>query len=213
MHNPLTPSNDLDINSSNFDSIETKLRDILGKFIPEQNIEVKQIALYYIRQVTGETINHEGVILRERPEFVYALDIGLSRFPLVELKYRIPTENISDGEYRTIGLGDAHFPDFTRTEVWSAERWEDKKILHPCTVSDLLIGGKPGFTDDEIRDALSPYVQSIHKNGHNYLAKVRAFAESDIAKKIEREIDLISYVVLNVRTRDLSGEWLVNKVL
>lgn len=86
MHNPLTPSNDLDINSSNFDSIETKLRDILGKFIPEQNIEVKQIALYYIRQVTGETINHEGVILRERPEFVYALDIGFIPFSTCGIK-------------------------------------------------------------------------------------------------------------------------------
>jgi hypothetical protein len=174
--------------------------------------ELKRIELFYIRQVNGE-VNGQGVIYHFTPDFVYLVDIGYPRYPLIALPYEVPTVRASGGEYETIGRGDAGFPDFKEARLFSAAGSARDQILFPAQVKSLLIGVKEGVTEEEARSALDPYVSRLEKQGNLYVAEVSAFREAEIAAKIEREVKIVRYAELNRILRDVSDPWFVDRVL
>lgn len=126
---------------------------------------------------------------------------------MVSLPYQVPTN----------GRGDAKFPDFNETEVFSGANLEENSILYPAVPGELMIGLKSDVSEDEARQALADYVLSLERFGRigdffYVSAKVSPFRESEIAAKIESAVDVVRYAELNNIGR-IGVPWRIDRVL
>lgn len=191
-----------------------QLKAIIAASLPQGESPVlKRVELYYIRQVNGRTADGHGIVYYWTPEFAYLVDIGYPRLPLIALPYEVPTEKVPPMDYRTVGRGDAEFPEFKEAALFSAAGSEPGQILRPATAKVLLIGVKDGVPEDRVKAALKPYVEAVERQGAIYVAKVHAFRETEIATKIEKEVDVVRYAELSGIVRDGTAPWFVDRVL
>jgi len=207
-----TPNKVEDIRSSNKIPPEDSLKELIASLLPSGcAFKINRTELYYIRLlIKGDKED----IVYYVPEFAYALDIDFPRVPIVSLGYELPIEILSPTEKRVVGLGDPHFPDFKEAKIFSAKSFDKNDILFPVVAKQLIIGVEPEASESDVVAALKPYVENVVRSGYNYTATVKAFHESDIAKKIEKEVEIVRYAELNNVVRDReSGVWYVDRVL
>lgn len=192
-------------------SIEETLRIAIEK-ATGVSPTIAGVRLYYVRQINGE-VDDKKIVYYFEPEFIYVIDIGEKRLALVSLPYQVPT--VREGyDYRTIGRGDAEFPEFNEAAVFSGASYDESEILYPAAAGRLIVRAEDDVPEDKLRDALSPYVTDLTKQGMFYLAKVAPFHEPEIADRITSEVDLVRYASLDTQVRNISaGPWWVDRVL
>jgi hypothetical protein len=175
-------------------------------------IAVKSSSLFYIRQTNGELPDGRKIVFYFEPEFCYVLDVGMPRLAILSVPFQVPTEPEGLG-YRTIGRGDGEFPQFDEATVWSASGSSNLELLYPSAAGEIMIGARDGVTEPELAAALTGYATDLTNIGVVYTAKVTAFDEEQICRKIEANVPQVKYAVLNGKIRNNSGPWWVDRVL
>jgi hypothetical protein len=162
-------------------------------------IAVKSSSLFYIRQTNGELPDGRKIVFYFEPEFCYVLDVGMPRLAILSVPFQVP--------------GDGEFPQFDEATVWSASGSSNLELLYPSAAGEIMIGARDGVTEPELAAALTGYATDLTNIGVVYTAKVTAFDEEQICRKIEANVPQVKYAVLNGKIRNNSGPWWVDRVL
>ncbi|MEL6189321.1 MAG: hypothetical protein AAFU79_32260, partial [Myxococcota bacterium] len=181
------------------DAVRTVIESLTGSKLPA----TKDARLYHVRQATSHAVPYFN------PDFVYALDCGLPRLPLLTCPYVVPA--VGTGmKARPVGWGDPHFPVFDRGEVQSAASFKD--VLYPVAAGRLLLRPTAGVSHDEFRKVVEPHVLELVAGRTTWAAKVTPFDEQGIALTLEA-LDEVEYAEMDHIVRSVTAPWYVDRVL
>lgn len=106
--------------------------------------------------------------------------------------------------------------DSTENQVFSVASTDEQRIIYPDSVGILLIGQKQGLSEDQIRTALKPFIESV-VSYTPYLVEVavKPFHERAMAQVIEKELpDVVRYAETSWIQRIVySPGWFARKLL
>ena len=186
---------------------EQEVRRIVQELVRDELPPTKSLHLYHVRGVGNDVFlgGEDKDVVIYGPEFVYVLDVGYPALAGVVLGMTIS------------GLGDPHFPDFSKTIVRSLTEETLQKVLFPAAVGRLLVGVTKGMDEDEVKRGLATYASSVKRIAPTldiYLAEVKPFHEQQIEQQIEQNVPFVRYAQMDhiVRMIDFRPGWFVDRI-
>jgi hypothetical protein len=185
---------------------EHEVRTILEHVVaPERLPATRSLRLYHVRGVGNERAvgGEDRDVVVYGPEFLYVLDVGYPALLGVLLGMSVS------------GLGDPHFPDFSKYQIRSVSGYSPGEIIFPSVAGRLLIGVKEGTDERTVMSEIGPHVRSLRRLVLDiYLAEVTPFHEAVIGNQLEAGIPFIRYTSLDHINRiiDFEPGWMSDRV-
>lgn len=153
----------------------------------------RSLELYTILPVDTD-VSTGALFMPQAPYLAYLLDVG---WPATPALYTVANEP-------------------TKANVRSVPNREEMRVIYPDVPGRLLIGQQSGVTEQRIRAALAPYIESVLSyTPHLVEVAVKPFHESEAARRIETELSsIVRYAETNfVQRLVYSPGWFARKLL
>lgn len=158
------------------------------KLPPAKSCEVYSVLALDYDSGTGQLFAPEPGYL------IYVLDVELSSYPVLYTKMDDPTH----------------------AEVFSVIKPKEQTLIYPDALSTVLLGPQPGLSEQEVRDALLPHVESIlYYSPHFIEVESAPFRERELATHLETTLpQVVRYAETSfVQRRIYSPGWFARKLL